>query len=560
MRSQRSRIGLWTASLLTGLVGVVNLLSAVTPSLRERRELLEEFFPFPVRAGGHFFAAIIGFMLLTLAANLLRRKRIAWLLTVGLLILSIVSHLVKGLDYEESILAGVLLVQLVIMRDQFTASSDRPSIAQGIRVLFGALLFTLAYGTAGFYILDEKYNINQDPINFSFHQALFQTLAMFFTSDNAGLVPKTQFADFFADSIYAVGAVTLSYALFMLLRPVLLRDVATPKERQQAKQIVQQYGRIPLARLALLEDKSYYFSPSGKSAIAYVAKGRGAIALGDPIGPPSDQEEAIIGFQQFCDRNDWHPSFYQTLPDNIELYKSLGFRVLQIGEEAIVNLKTFSLKGKANQNLRTAINRLTKAGYEVKFYEPPLSDELLRQMKIVSDEWLKMMQGAEKKFSVGWFNEAYLRETRVVAVHTAEGKISAFANTISSGETKLVGVDLMRRRIEVENGTMECLFASMLQHFQALGYEEFDLGLSALAGVGETKKSLRLEKVLNYLSEHLEQFYNFKGLHSFKEKFQPRWEPRYFVYPGYGSLPDVVVALIRADSGERLLDYFKPGD
>jgi phosphatidylglycerol lysyltransferase len=92
-----------------------------------------------------------------------------------------------------------------------------------------------------------------------------------------------------------------------------------------------------------------------------------------------------------------------------------------------------------------------------------------------------------------------------------------------------------------------------------LGYEEFDLGLSALAGVGEAQKSGRLEKVLIYLSEHLSKFYNFKGLHSFKDKFGPRWEPRYFVYPSLGSLPDVVVALIRADSGDRLLDYLRPG-
>jgi phosphatidylglycerol lysyltransferase len=129
---------------------------------------------------------------------------------------------------------------------------------------------------------------------------------------------------------------------------------------------------------------------------------------------------------------------------------------------------------------------------------------------------------------------------------------------ISAGDG-VVGVDLMRRRAEVENGTMECLFASMLQHCQELGYEEFDLGLSALAGVGEAQKSGRLEKVLIYLSEHLSKFYNFKGLHSFKDKFGPRWEPRYFVYPSLGSLPDVVVALIRADSGDRLLDYLRPG-
>jgi hypothetical protein len=43
-----------------------------------------------------------------------------------------------------------------------------------------------------------------------------------------------------------------------------------------------------------------------------------AIALGDPIGAPEDCLEAIRGFQEFCDRNDWHPAFYQnlvTLPD-----------------------------------------------------------------------------------------------------------------------------------------------------------------------------------------------------------------------------------------------------
>lgn len=558
MLTQKTRIGLWTASFLTGLVGVINLLSAVTPSLPDRRNWLEPFFPFTVRAGGHFFAAVIGFMLLTLATNLLRRKRIAWLVTVGLLMVSIVIHLVKGLDVEESVLSGVLLFQLLVMRQTFTAKSDRPSIAQGIRVLLGALLFTLAYGTIGFYILDGRFEVNEQAVNFDLDRALFQTLAMFFTADDAGLVPKTRFAEFFADSIYGVGSVTLGYALLMLLRPVLLRDSASFSERNKAKEIVAKYGRTTIARLALLEDKSYYFSPSGKSTIAYVPKGRGAIALGDPIGPPEDRKEAIVGFQEFCDRNDWYPTFYQTLPDDLEIYASLGFRVVQIGEAAIVNLKDFTLKGKANQNLRTAINRLTKAGHQVKFYEPPLSSELMRQMKAVSDEWLQMVQGAEKQFSVGWFNETYLRETRVIAIHTPDGKISAFANTISAGD-RVIGVDLMRRRTEVENGTMECLFASMLQHCQELGYAEFDLGLSALAGVGEAEQSGRLEKVLIYLSEHLSKFYNFQGLHSFKDKFGPRWEARYLVYPSLGSLPDVVVALIRADSGDRLWDYLRPG-
>ena len=557
--TRRDQIGLWTATLLTSLTGIANLISAVTPSLPERIEWLRKIFPFPVRAGGHFFAAISGFILLTLAAHLLRRKRVAWLLTVGLLVISILSNLIKGFDYEEGLLSGVLLLQLILMRRVFTAQSDQPSIAQGIRVLVGALLFTLAYGTLGFYILDGRFTIDQQFVNFGFRQALLQTLAMFFTGDNAGLETKTRFGQFFADSIYMVGATTLGYALFMLLRPVLLRgDPSKTSEWERARAIVDQHGQTSLARLALLEDKAYYFSPSGQTVIAYVAKGRAAIALGDPIGSVEDRQEAIVSFQQFCDLNDWYAAFYEVPPDQLALYSSLGLRSLHVGEEAIINLKTFSLKGKANQNLRTAVNRLTKIRYTAQVYAPPIADMLLRQLKPVSDEWLQHKQGAEKQFSIGWFDPDYLRECFIGVVFDAEYQIIAFVNLLSNYHQPEVTVDLMRHRQEVPNGTMDFLFVSLLQHFQQLDYDGFNFSLSPLAGVGEAPNSQRTEKALHYLSTHLNQFYNFQGLHEFKEKFQPQWEPRYLVYPSLAALPDIVVGLVRADSGDRWLDYFKP--
>lgn len=327
MLNKYQRIGLWVASILTALVGVVNLIFAATPA-PIRTELLQQFIPFDIRAGGHFFAAITGFILLTLAANLLRRKRVAWLLTVVLL---------------------------------------------------------------------------------------------------------------------------------------------------------------------------------------------------------------------------------------LEIYKSLGYQTVQIGEEAIVDLHNFTLHGKANQSLRNALNRLTKSGHQVKFYQPPIADELLKELKIVSDEWLNMMQGAEKKFSVGWFDDDYLRKCEIVAVHTPEGTISAFANVVSEYQKNEITIDLMRRRTEIEKETMEFLFISMFQHFQQLKYDGFNLGLSALSGVGETQNCPNLEKTLKYFYEHLNRFYNFKGLHIFKNNFNPRWEPRYLVYPNLAALPNVAVALVRADSEDRLLDYFKPG-
>ncbi|MEB3180932.1 MAG: phosphatidylglycerol lysyltransferase domain-containing protein [Nostocaceae cyanobacterium] len=531
----------------------MNLLSAVTPNLAIRNHWLYHL-PFAIRAGGHVFAALTGFIFLTLATNLLRRKRVAWLLTVTFLIISIVSHLLKGLDYEESLLSGVLLGQLLLMGDMFTAKSDRPSIAQGVRVLIGALLFTLAYGTLGFYLLDGKFSEN-----FNWGEAIVQTLAMFFTEDNWGLQPKTRFGEFFADSIYIIAFVTFGYALLMLLRPVLLRDAATPAQRQIAQDIVEKHGRSSLARLTLLNDKSYFFSPTNQSVIAYIPKGRGAIALGDPIGPPSDRKEIIVAFGQFCQRNDWYPAFYQTLPDDLDLYLSLGFHVLKIGEEAIIDLKAFTLQGKAGKNFRPTINRLSKEGYQVKFYEPPITDDLLYQLKPVSEEWLKMIQGSEKHFSLGWFDEAYLRECEIAVVYSPDGGISAFTNMMPEYQLNEITNDLMRYRGDMEKGLMDFLFVSLLQHYKEKGYDSFNFGLSALAGVGETKESRRLERIVRYLYTHLEGFYSFQGLHAYKEKFHPTWEPRYIVYPSWAALPDVVVALIRADSGDRLLDYFQPG-
>ena len=179
--AKRTQVGVSIAALLIGLVGVVNLLSTVTPSLSEQVAWLQEIFPFQVRAGGYLLAAITGFILLTLETNLLRRKRVAWLLTISLLIVFIISNSLKGFDYEESLLAAVLMVQLLFMRGAFVAASDRPSIAQGVRVLIGALLFTLAYGTAGFFLLNQQFTVN-----FTLPGALIQTQAMFFTVDNAG--------------------------------------------------------------------------------------------------------------------------------------------------------------------------------------------------------------------------------------------------------------------------------------------------------------------------------------------------------------------------------------
>jgi len=552
-RAARS-LSLRITAALVASMGVINLLSAVTPSLPSRVAWLKTLFPVEIRHSAHLFTALSGFWLLLLASALLRRKRVAWMLTLGLLGVSIVFNMIKGLDVEESLLAAGLVVLLVCTRSAYTARSDTPSMAQGAKALLASCLFTLAYGTAGFMLLDRAYGVPYDVPG-----AALKTLMMFVEQDNAGVVPSTGFARFFASSISVVGGVTLLYALWMLLRPMFLRgEPASEAQRQQAHSIVAAHGHSSLAALTLLNDKAYFFSASGNSVIAYVPKGRGAVALGDPIGPAEELATLIRDFLEFCGRNDWIPGFYQTQPDLLDLYRQLGFRAVKIGEEAVVDLVNFTTRGKAGQDLRAARNKLNKLGYSIAVYSPPLPRPLIEELRSVSDAWLRMMKGSEKRFSVGWFDEDYVRKSSVVVVHTPDGAIGAFANLISHTPAKGMTIDMMRHREGLPHGLMDFLFLALFEQGKAQGYERFYLGLSALSGVGEEPRSARMEKVIHYLYEHLNRFYNFKGLHAYKEKFQPTWEPRYLIVPGYGALMEVVVALIRADSGDRLIDYFKP--
>ena len=520
--------------------------------MHNRMVIFRDIFPMEVLHGTRLAAALAGFALLLLASSLWRRKRTAWLLTILILSASIAMNLVKGLDYEEASLDALVIIFLLILRPNYHADSDRPSVRQGLIVLAWAFGFTLAYGTIGLDLLDRHFKIH-----FGFWGALQQTLVMFTTFNNPGLLPVTGFGRYFVFSIYLVGAATGSYALLKLISPVLVRQPATPDERARATKIVEAYGRTALARPALFEDKSYFFSPGG-AVIAYAARGRGVIALGDPIGPPEDATEAIRTFRHYCTRNDWSPAFVSVLPDMLDSYRAAGFDCLCMGREAIVDLGSFSLAGSANKNVRNAVTKMGRLGYRAEMHLPPLEDKLLHELREISNEWLTMMHSGEMHFSEGWFDDDIIRNSLVMAIHAPTEEITAFANLVPEYKKNETSLDLMRRRREVENGTMELLFTSLLEWAKGRGYASFSLGQAPLTGIGEHNDDPRIEQALRRLSEYFKRFINFGGLHSFKKKFNPRWEPRYMVYPGVASLPGIVTTLLRVHSdGNFLWDYLK---
>ncbi len=554
--SARTEIwGVRLVALLTAGMGIIDVLSGLTPALHDRMKILEQYSPFGVDVGGHLTSVLAGFALLLLANGLWRRKRLAWALTVTILIMSIPVHLFKGLDYEEATLGAALAIWLIYLRPHFHARSDPPSTRQGLMTLLIALLFTLFYGVLGFYILDRHFIVNGQVVSFSLWGAVRQTMVMFTQFYNPGVVPATRFGRDFVSSIYIVSAVTIGYALIMLIRPVLVRKAASYEERQTAKEIIEAHGCSTMARMLLFDDKQYYFSPGG-SVIGYVVEGRIALTLGDPIGPAEDIPQCLRSFKAFCDRNDWEAAYYQVLPDYLEAYREMGYHSLCIGSEAIVNLSSFSIAGGDKKNIRTGVNKMRKLGYQAQVLQPPHTPEVISELRQISDEWLTSMHGTEKRFSLGWFNEEYLNSTAVIVIHNPEGDIDAFANILPEYQASEISIDLMRHRQQAEKGQMDFLFVSLIEWAKEQGYTTFNMGLSGLAGIGENPSDPAIERALHYVYEHVNQFYNFKGLHEFKAKFDPSWSPRYLVYPNVASLPAVTIAMIRADSGTDILGSY----
>jgi phosphatidylglycerol lysyltransferase len=100
----------------------------------------------------------------------------------------------------------------------------------------------------------------------------------------------------------------------------------------------------------------------------------------------------------------------------------IGFKLVK----RIVNLSKFHLKGKSNQSLRTAINRLIKLDIVLLFMNTPNSAELIAKLKPVSDEWLKQKNSSEKAVFSVRISIRLAGKHKIAVVYDANDRIVAF--------------------------------------------------------------------------------------------------------------------------------------
>ncbi len=532
----------WIVRLVAAITlasGALDLYSLMGSPLPGRAQIVFEESPLGFFHLARFVTLLIGFALVISSANLWRRKKRAWQAVVLLTVVAAAIHLARGLDYRELSLSAVLLGLLAATRRSFSVGSGVPNLRWGLVRLGLAVGAALAYGTAGFWLLDTR----EFGINFHFGGAMLQTLLFLTLQGDPAIVPHTRYARWFLDSLMLTTGVTLAYALFEVFRPVLYRYRTLPLERAMARAIVSRHGRTGLDYFKYWHDRSFFFSETGESFLAYKVGGGHAIVLGDPVGPECEFEELVRGFEMLCRENDWRVAFLQTLPDFLPLYRKLGYRKLKIGDSAFVDLAEFSLECKRYRRLKAKVGQLEMQGVRLVLYETPLPDDALLEAREVSESWLRIPGRRERAFTLGLFEERYLRQTPLYAVLDAKGRMLAFANEIPSYAEGEATLDLMRHRQDSLPGVMDYLFTKVILEKKRLGYRRFGLGMAPMSGFHETEESTLEERAVHHFMQRLNFLFNYQGLRHFKAKFATGWEPRYLVYRNVLTLPRVASAI-----------------
>jgi phosphatidylglycerol lysyltransferase len=240
--------------------------------------------------------------------------------------------------------------------------------------------------------------------------------------------------------------------------------------------------------------------------------------------------------------------FYEVGTANLPLYIDLGLTLLKLGEEAVVPLDGFSLDGGARKGLRRARGEAVKRGACFEVVPAAAVPPLLAELRAVSDAWLASKRTREKGFSLGTFDEAYLRRFPAAVVRL-EGRVVAFANLwLGAGQSEL-SLDLMRYAPGAPCGVMDYLFIELMLWGKQHGYGHFNLGMAPLSGLESRQLAPLWTRAGAAVFRHGEHFYNFQGLRRYKEKFDPVWEPRYLASPGGLALPRILANVTALISG-----------
>lgn len=498
--------------------GLVLLASAATPSLTDRIKLLDQWDLYAISELSHFGASIVGVALLIVAAGLWQKVNAAWAAALGLLTAGILFSLSKGLDWEEALVLSLVIVIMLPCRSAFTRNSRL-----GSQLLSPGWIAAIAGAVAA-----------------SSWLALFAYQHVDFRAELWWEFVRDGDAARSLRALTGASVLTLLVATWALVVPLRKRANAVSSVEDLAK-VVDILAKTSSQRadsnLAFLGDKSFLFSDTGNSFIMYRPRGNRWVAYGDPIGPIEERQELLLKMREASDQADARPVYYAVSRDCVADFAAIGYGVRKIGEAGVIDLPSFEIVGNSTQTLRTARNKMARAGVTFEVVDAEVTRKILPEMQEVSEAWLNLQKGGEKTFSLGSFDPDYLARFPTATARDANGQLLAFANLWMTHNRNELAIDLMRYGANAPKHVMDYLFVEIAFWAKAQGFTRFDLAMAPLSGLDDLKGAPFLMRFGAIIFEEAEPLYGFRGLRKFKEKFNPTWEPLYLCAP-----PDVLLA------------------
>ncbi|HVW43045.1 MAG TPA: bifunctional lysylphosphatidylglycerol synthetase/lysine--tRNA ligase LysX [Amycolatopsis sp.] len=328
----------------------------------------------------------------------------------------------------------------------------------------------------------------------------------------------------------AVAAATL-YTFFRGERG---RRHRSDDEELRLRELLASYGEDDsLGYFATRRDKSVVFAPNGRAAVTYRVLSGTTIASADPIGDPEAWPQAVDAWLAEAYTYGWAPGVLGASERGARAYTRAGLKALELGDEAVLDVREFSLAGPARRSVRQAVSRIERAGYTTRVRRhaditPSEMDEMLA--------WAQQWRGdeAERGFSMALSRLGDPSDGRCVMVeaYDAKGVLRGLLSFVPWGRRGL-SLDLMRRDHNAENGLNEYMIAQLVANAGQFGAQRISLNFAMFRAVFAAGERLGAGPVLRAWRGILgvaSRFFQLESLYRSNAKYGPDWAPRYLCY------------------------------
>ncbi len=525
------------------LLGLTDLVSAVVPpQVRGRLHPLLGYIPLGVSEAAGALVALAGVGLLAVARGVRRGQRSAWLVSILLLAGTVALHLIRHGDVVQSIAALVLVAVLWWTRKSFRARFDLPSLQTGLSVLLASVLGITCIGATVLWSVVPTHRGGR-PITWI--QAWWATAGRLVGIKT--VVLNSRVDAFLNPALLAIGFGLASVALVLLFRPVVdrRRSIARTNAAERAADVVRRRGMGTLDYFALRSDKQAFLERDG--LVAYAIYGGICLVSPDPICAPEERDELWSAFRRYADDHGWSVAVLGAGEEWLGAYRRSGMHERYIGDEGVVDVRTFSLEGGSRKGLRQAVNRIAKYGYEISFHDPSLMDPDLEEA--VRAIMAKSRRGeVERGFSMtlGRIFDRRDQGLLLAVAHGPDGSPVAFCQFVPAPGINGYSLDLMRRDDgEHPNGLLDFILVRTIERMREAGDARLGLNFAAMRAVLAGEEGGGIQR---WLLRRMSDSMQIESLWRFNAKFGPEWMPRYVVWDAAENTLPMALAIARAES------------